>query len=478
MKYGDPIHAAITDFDEKGRGVFSLPHQENGGRIPFTAPGDEVEAVFVKRDKGAKVGRLTNVVSPSPDRIDAPCPHAGVCGGCLWQHIGYGSQLRFKKMMINHAFANAGHVERIENVLPSLERFYYRNRMDYVVGTTGPTFDETALGLKEYGSWNRYIDLSTCLLLDKETPKILETVRTLMREFEIEPWDAKRYAGDLRYCVIRLGKNTGERMISLVVHDLKRFDDASREKIVERLSPLCTSLYLAENPEITDLSQGNTLELLHGNEFLTEEVNGINYAIHPNSFFQTNTAMAATLQNLVLTSLSLRRRGTEGEVDLDSMRILDLYCGLGFFGIAAAKRGANVYGHELDAPAIELAKKNAEANGVADKTRWGAGPTEALDWSAENPDAVIIDPPRAGLHPKALEALMKNAPPRIIYVSCNYRRLAEELKTLKETYEVERMEALDLFPQTPHVEVIAVLRKPGSASLRMLPDVLNAILLI
>ncbi|MEK7473837.1 MAG: 23S rRNA (uracil(1939)-C(5))-methyltransferase RlmD [Patescibacteria group bacterium] len=442
MKFGDPINTTITDFDDKGRG-FSPPYV-----IPFTAPGDKVGATFVKRDKGMKVGRLSKIVAPSSDRIDAPCPHAGVCGGCLWQHMAYDAQLRFKKEMINRAFERAGHEERVDDVMPSKEIFYYRNRMDYVVGWKGE------IGLKEYGSWNRYLDLSTCLLLDEETPAILQTVRDLMRELNIKPWDAKGYVGDLRYCVIRLGKNTGERMITLVVRSISGISHLTSD-ISQRLSPLCTSLYLAENPEITDVSQGKTLELLHGNEYLTEEVNGIRYAIHPNSFFQTNTAMAAKLQDVVLDAVI--PVGAQHAVPLQNMRVLDLYCGLGFLGIAAAKRGADVYGHELDAAAIELAKTNAEANGVGDRCRFGAGPTEALDWSAENPDAVIVDPPRAGLHPKALKALVENAPPRIVYVSCNYRRLVEELKTLKEKYRVESLQAIDLFPHTPHVEVITSL---------------------
>ncbi len=432
MKFGDPIQGKITDLDKKGRGTFETYV------IPFTGPGDEVEATFVKRDSGQRIGRLSKVVTPSADRIEAPCPHAGVCGGCLWQHLSYEAQLRLKQEMINRAFEQAGHTERITDIMPSTDEFYYRNRMDYVVGWKGE------VGLKEYGSWNRYLDLSTCLLLDKETPRILQIVRELMRELGLHPWDAKKYIGDVRYCVIRLGKNTNERMISLVVHDLKVFDDAKRAKIVEHLSPFATSLYLAENPEITDVSQGKTLELLHGTEYLCEEVNGLRYTIHPNSFFQTNTQMAGKLQTAVMNCLP-------------PGKILDLYCGLGFLGIAAAKLGHEVYGHELDAPAIELAKVNAEANGVADRTRWGAGPTEALDWSSEKPAAVIVDPPRAGLHPKALKALVENAPPKIVYVSCNHHRLVDELKVLKTKYRVESLQALDLFPQTPHVEVIATL---------------------
>ncbi|MEI7512232.1 MAG: 23S rRNA (uracil(1939)-C(5))-methyltransferase RlmD [Candidatus Uhrbacteria bacterium] len=432
MKFGDIIQTTITGVDAKGRGT-------NGPiTIPFTSPGDEVEASFVKRDSGAKIARLTKVVSPSPDRIQPPCPHAGVCGGCLWQHLSYDAQLRMKLDMINRAFEHAGHEERVTSVIPSEEQFYFRNRMDYVVGW------KNEIGLKEYGSWNRYLDLTTCLLLDKETPQILQTVRDLMKELQLEPWDAKKYTGNIRYCVIRLGKHTNERMISLVVHDLSLVTPHAA-RLIEALGPLCTSLYLAENPEITDLSQGKTLVLLQGKEFLTEEVNSIRYTIHPNSFFQTNTDMAGKLQNVVLDQL--------GNVK----HILDLYCGLGFFGIAAAKRGMTVYGHELDAPAIELAKVNAAQNNVSDKTRWGAGPTERLDWSAEKPDAVIIDPPRAGLHPKAIEALLENKPPKIVYVSCNYHRLTDELKKLKAVYRIESLHALDLFPHTPHVEVVATL---------------------
>ncbi len=430
MKFGDVIRGTVTEVDIKGRGLI-----DEKIAIPFTSPGDEVTATFVKRDKGLKVARLSKVEKPSSDRIDAPCPHAGTCGGCLWQHMAYDAQLRLKLQMINRAFEHAGHSERIETIVPSPDTFYYRNRMDYVVGWKGE------LGLKEYGSWNRYIDLSTCLLLDKETPTILQTVRDLMRELNLKPWDAKKYEGDLRYCIIRLGKNTGERMITLLFKDLQRID-AHRSSLIARLAPLCTTLYLGENPEITDVSLAKTLILLHGKEYLTERVNGIDYLVHPNSFFQTNTHMAGVLQTAVTTLLP-------------PGKVLDLFCGSGFLGIAAAKKGYEVYGHELDAPAIELARRNAELNNVDDRCRWGAGPVESLDWSAENPDAVIIDPPRAGLHPKALKALLDNKPPVIVYVSCNYHRLADELKFLKTLYRLESLQALDLFPHTPHVEVVA-----------------------
>ncbi len=447
MKFGDQLKGTIHHIDDLGRGVFdfSLPQDPDETRtvaIPFTAIDDEVTATFARRERGTWIGKLESVHQPSPDRISPYCPHAGICGGCLWQHMAYEAQVHLKREMINRAFAKAGHEEKIESVIPSSEIFYYRNRMDCVIGWNG------SVGLKEHGSWGRYVDLSTCLLLDETTPEILKRVRELMQELNLEPWDAKKHTGLMRYVVIRLGKNTNERMITLVVKDATRLTQHIG-RMLEQFAPLSTTLYLGENPEITDLSVCKTFKLLHGKEYLTEEVNGLRYDIHPNSFFQTNTHMAGELQRVVLNFLG----------DLHSQRVLDLYCGLGFFGIACAKQGVSVLGQEIDESAIKLAKNNAEMNDVKNQTRFVAGPVENIAWQDEKPDAVILDPPRAGLHPRVIKTLLEKQPPTIVYVSCNYHRLVEELKQFKSTYNITEMRALDLFPHTPHVEVVTKLTK-------------------
>lgn len=452
MKFGELLQGTITRIDDKGRGVFDYTLQDGGIRpvaVPFTAIGDTIEARFAKRESGVWFGRLERILEASADRVEAPCPHAGKCGGCLWQHMAYPAQLALKERMINRALEHAEHEERIAHVEPSSETFYYRNRMDYAFGWKGE------LGLKEHGSWNRYLDLTNCLLLDEETPKILAFFHHFRETFKLAPWDAKTQEGLLRYVVIRLGKETGERLIILVVKNAAEITQPMRAFLQEGLREHATTLLIGENALISDLSYAQTFEPVFGNLQLTEEVNGIRYAIHPNSFFQTNTRMAAKLQSTVLDWIQPK----------PGMTVLDLYCGLGFFGIACAKRGATVFGHELDAEAIALAKENAAQNGVGDLCTFTAGPAEDQTWKNIACDTLILDPPRAGLHPKSLEAVMTMLPKTIIYVSCNYHRLAQELKTLKTAYTIEQIKALDLFPQTPHVEtVVRLTRKRDIAS--------------
>ncbi|MFH1621264.1 MAG: 23S rRNA (uracil(1939)-C(5))-methyltransferase RlmD [Patescibacteria group bacterium] len=451
MKFGHRIKGTITGYDEKGRGFFYLPTEDgkttNTFVAPFSAQGDEIVGSFIKRDHGVKILKIEELVKPSQDRTTAPCPHAGVCGGCPWQHLNYEAQLDIKRNKINDAFQAAGHDEKIDQIIPAKKKFHYRNRMDFAVGWNGE------IGLKEYSSWNRYVDLTTCLLLNDGVGEILQHVHAWMRESDLQPWDAKFYTGDIRYVVIREGKNTKQRMISIIAKDLSRLTPVHRSSLIAHLSPFCTTLLIGEQSLNTDISLAQKFECLKGEPFLEEIVNDVRYKISPNSFFQTNSAMAAELQKTV--DEFIRANGSH------SYNVLDLYCGLGFFGIYLAKQHPDfrVAGFEIDAQAIELAKQNALCGGVSDRTEFTSGPAEDLSWKNIEADIVILDPPRSGLHPRVLKTLLEKKPETIIYVSCNFRRLVEELKILKTVYRIEKLRALDLFPQTPHVEVIAYLRR-------------------
>ncbi len=457
MKFNDLASGTITRFDDEGRGVFDVILGDKITKRPFSVPfttiGDEVEARCIRRIRGRFIGKPEKIARPGPSRIagelkDLTLPYAP------WMHIRYEDQLAFKRDLINRSFENAVHSERVDSVIPcpiiptpsrphALTPLPYRNRMDYCFGWKGE------LGMKELGSWNRYIDLDDCPLMDG-SEEVLRIFHEFMRAFpDLKPWDAKKHVGDLRYVVVRRGMNTGDGIIALVVKDLSRITDEMRAWLVKYLETITTSICLSENQLITDLSQGSTIVVLKGKETFDEIINDTRYTIHLNSFFQTNSTMAAVLQDAVHEMSSHSPLPTPHS-------LLDLYCGLGFFGINFAKRDPDlrVSGFEIDEHAIALANENATKNGVADRCTFKSGKAEDLSWTDIDADVCIIDPPRSGLHPKVIETLIEKKYPRLVYVSCKYQRLVEELKLLKETYVIDEIRALDLFPQTPHVEVV------------------------
>lgn len=382
----------------------------------------------------------------SMPKIKPLCPYFGICGGCTSQDLVYADQLAEKKRLITEAFAQA-HISLPEwQLIGCDEPFYYRNRMDYPFGYRGE------LGLKVRGKWWKTLDLETCHLLSRETPEILCRAREWARSTGHMFWNVKTHHGLFRYLVIREGKNTGERLIMLVVSDQGVLTDQERMDFVARFDDLATSILIGVNTKITDLSIPQAIEALKGTPYLHEIVNGIRYRIQPASFFQSNTAMAAKLQQTVSTYV-FRPEDLGCQV-----HVLDLYCGAGFFSLALAKAGAKVTGVELDAAAIEAARINAELNGI-NSAHFIAAKAEDYDWISQKPNVVVIDPPRAGLHPAVIETLTKALPERIVYVSCKYQKLIEELPAFLPNYRIAAFRALDLFPQTPHVEVVTLLSR-------------------
>ena len=425
----------VERFDERGRGIGKTDAKKTAAY--FVIPGEAVEGAFAGRKQG--VARLDDVaiVEASSDRVKPECPHAGSCGGCAWQHVAYDRQLAEKRAAVEAALAPVG--VTVAAIEPAVERFHHRNRMDYVFGPGGE------LGLKQPGRWDAHLDLSTCLLLSADGFEAVKRVREWSRAHGLQPWDNRAHTGFLRYLVIREGKETGERLAMLVTADgpLK-----AEKELVEALSPLCTSIVHGINPTITDLSIAQTLRPLKGEALLREKVGGVTYRIHPNAFFQTNTRMAGALLEHV-RSLVL---GGPHE------RLLDLYCGGGFFSLALSKDVASALGVELDPQAITQAEASAAENGVGN-VRYRAEAAEALSWEDEKPDVVIVDPPRSGLHPKVRKTLLEKLPPRIIYVSCGYKALSADLKELLTAYKAEPARCVDLFPHTPHVETVVQLTR-------------------
>jgi len=441
MKFGDKIDGTIERVAKDGSGLIS---RSLGKPIAVynTIPGETVKATIVKRTKVAMRAELDEVVTVSPDRVVPRCPYAGTCGGCKWQHVSGERQLALKLDLIRDAFERSGQPCPITEVIPCPDPFYYRNRMDFVFGRNGE------LGLKMPDRWWTVLDLETCFLLSPESAEIVNRVRLWAKETGLPFWDSKTQQGFFRYLVIREGKNTGERMVMLVTASPTTYS-LQPTPFIEAIGDLATSVVWGINPLLTDLSVAAEIRPLKGDPWIHEEINGVRYKITPNAFFQTNSSMAAKLQDVVLSYWQT-----------EQTRLLDLYCGSGFFSLAAAKRrpSTQVMGIELDAEAIAAATENAAANGI--QANYFVSRAEAYDWTAHNPDVVIVDPPRAGMHPDVIETLLRVRPQQIIYVSCSVERFVQEWTGalghpgLSTVYNIENASALDLFPHTPHMECV------------------------
>ncbi len=388
----------------------------------------------------------TDTTSPTPPHTatcESPCPGKELCGSCPWSTTPYPLQLQMKLAAINTAFQETGVAAECSEILPSPAISHYRNRMDFAIDFEG------RIGLREKGKWWRVIDNHHCFISDERIEQAFGRVREWIQSADLSYFDRKKHHGLLRYAVIR-ATLTGQLMLNLVTSVPRDRDEEQRARaalhtLTSSLS--ATTVIWARNNTISDVSFGTEMEIISGPGVIEEEVEGVKFQISPNAFFQTNSRGAAVLLREVFDNLSLS--GSQGT-------LLDLFCGSGFFSVACASRMQRCVGVELVADAVRDARINAELNHVP--VEFHDMQAEKFDWSSLTPAMVIVDPPRAGLHPKALKALLDNAPPSIIYVSCNFGAFARELRELLTAYNIVRCRAVDLFPQTPHVEVVTLLQ--------------------
>ena len=434
MKLYTPVQGTIKSLADDGAGILDVPGRTT--KIKFAFPGDVVCATPNGRKKGETFAHLDSMTTPSADRVAARCPYFGSCGGCAWQALAYPKQVEAKRDLINESFSERKLPYRVETVTPAEDIFYYRNRMDFVFGQNGE------LGLKESGKWYSYLDLNECSLLSPESVEIMNRVRAWVKKHNLPPYSTKTEKGFQRYLVIREGKRTGERVVNL----LTTSQFAMPDDFAATIGDLATHVLHGVNDSITDLSIADTCTVLKGSLDFHEEANGVRYTVPFGSFFQTNTAMAEKL----FTAVADACKGAK--------EVLDLYCGVGFFALGLAKAGIKAHGVEIDPNAIRAATQSAVENHLTGVT-FHSAKAEDVSWKESKADMVIVDPPRAGLHPRVIETLLEMAPQRILYVSCKHSRFAEELPKFLAKYRVTSLQAFDLFPHTPHVELVALLDK-------------------
>lgn len=367
------------------------------------------------------------------------CPNKEVCGSCSWSNMAYKEQLIKKLYGINSEFINNQLDYNCKDIIPSPKEAHYRNKMDFVINYQG------LFGLREKGKWWRVIDDHTCFLALEPIEETFHKIYKWVKNTKLSYYDRKAKAGILRYAVIR-ATQSGDVLVNIITSN--PVNASEKSLILKELSFLAknltnTSVVWAINKTDTDISYGTELLTISGEGYLVEEINNIKYKVTPNAFFQTNPFTAKLLQDEVIKIIK----------DVKPNKILDAYCGSGFFSLAASAHSEEVHGIEEVQEAIEDAEYNKNLNNISN-CFFEAKKFEDFDWGEKNPDLLILDPPRAGLHKKVLEKISENKPKHIIYVSCNYKSFGREMVELKQLYKVNFMRAVDMFPQTPHVELL------------------------
>ncbi len=445
---GDTLELAIEDLAFGGEGVGRAD-----GYVVFVRgglPGDRLRVRVV--EARGRFGRavIDEVLVASPDRVDPPCPYFGRCGGCRLQHLAYSAQLAFKEKQVRDCLERLGGLGSFElrPILPAPEPYGYRNKMEFTIANEPPS-----IGLHAAERYDVVLDIERCLLQSEPMNALLDEFRRQVRERALAVYDPVTERGLLRFVMMREGRHTGEAMVNIVgaAPDVERVApvaDALRARV-----PATASVVLNVNAKKASVAVGSEEHVLLGRETITESLGGLSFQVSANSFFQTNTVQAERLFALVEAACASEGHET----------IIDLYSGTGAISLLLARGCRRVYGIEVAPAAVADAVRNARANGIENCT-FLTGEVRhvlpALIADGVRADTVVADPPRAGFHPKALATLAALGPARIVYVSCNPSTLARDVGDLvRRGYRLEWVQPVDMFPQTPHIEAIARLRR-------------------
>ena len=450
MKKDDIVKVTIEDMSSEGLGV----GRSDGLAlfVKYTVIGDVAEVKVMKMKKTYGYARLMRLLSPSPDRVDAPCPVAKQCGGCQIQAMDYEAQLRFKENKVRGNLQRIGKFQEIpmEKIIGMEVPFRYRNKAQFPIGT-----DKNGKLIAGFyaGRTHSIIECKDCLLGNEINQKILEIVLKHMERHKISAYDEKTGKGLVRHVMTRVGSKTGEVMVCIVVNGDSL---PSSEELVRKLSgiPGMASITLNINKEQTNVIMGRKLKLLWGKEYIEDEIGTVRFRISPLSFYQINP-----LQTEKLYGKALEYAGLTG-----NETVWDLYCGIGTISLFLAQKAKKVYGVEIVPEAIADAKQNAKLNGITNAEFYVGKAEEVLPEKYEKEqikaEVIVIDPPRKGCEQTVLETMVRMAPERIVYVSCDSATLARDLKYLCENgYELKRVCPVDMFGNSVHVETVCLLSK-------------------
>ncbi|WP_144558488.1 23S rRNA (uracil(1939)-C(5))-methyltransferase RlmD [Shouchella miscanthi] len=447
VQKNETLTVTIEDLTHDGSGVAKV--KGYALFIPQALPGEKAEVKVVKTKKGYGFARLMNLVDESPSRVEPPCPIFHQCGGCQIQHMDYGAQLHMKQKQVKEVMARIGKLPDVpvHPVVGMNEPWRYRNKSQVPV-----TFQRGELVAGFYAKRSHHIvDMDECIIQHKENDLVVQTIKRLAKELRIPAYNEEKHNGVLRHIVARYGKTTDQVMVVLVTRGKKLPQKDELIAGIREAIPTVVSVVQNINNERTNVIFGKQTDVLWGETYLYDEINGIRFAISARSFYQVNPDQTNRLYQKALDYAELTGSET----------VIDAYCGIGTISLFLAQKAKHVYGVEIVPEAITDAKRNAKLNHI-DNATFAVGEAEKVIpwWHAQGvtADVIVVDPPRKGCDEALLNTMLKMKPERIVYVSCNPATLARDLRILEDGgYRTKEVTPVDMFPQTNHVECVAVL---------------------
>ena len=429
--------------------------------VDFAVPGDIVDIQVYKKKKNYMEGFIKRLVKPSEHRLEPFCEHFGVCGGCRWQPLPYEMQLEAKRQQVEDQLVRIGHLEvpEIRPTLPSEKTQYYRNKLEFsasnkrwLLKNEPQDLVEPGLGFHVGKFFDKVLDIRQCHLQADPSNAIRLFIKQFCLDNGLEFYNIRENHGFFRNMFIRTTED-GQVMLILC---LAQADEAPRKALLDALVkefPQITSLYYVINEKLNDSIGDLSPVLYHGQDAIYEQMEGLSFKIGPKSFYQTNSRQAYRLYSVAREFAALEGR----EV------VYDLYTGTGTIAQFVSRKAAKVFGIEYVPEAIEDARDNARRNGI-DNCEFFAGDmkdvlNEAFIRKHGHPDVIILDPPRAGIHPDVAQVILKAAPDRMVYVSCNPASQARDLAILCRDYQITAVQPVDMFPHTMHVENVVALKR-------------------
>ena len=452
-----------VEFGDRGIVVCQEPGGENDGKLAVVKnciEGQKIVFRVRKKRSGKAEGDLVRVVEESPLATATPaCPHFGLCGSCRYQELSYETQLSMKERQIKDILDGAvkpfDYAYEWQGIVPSPLSYEYRNKMEFSFGNTvkdGPL----TLGLHKKGSFYDIMEVPECRIVDEDFRAVLTETLAVCREYRLGFYHKMTHIGYLRHLLVRKAAHTGEMLVDLVTSSQAPEDEAKflqefTERVLRSVSQgTVVSVLHTVNDSLSDTIQNDRTDILYGRDYIEEILLGLHFNISAFSFFQTNSKGAERLYE--------KAREFVGETK-DKV-IYDLYSGTGTIAQLLAPVAKKVIGVEIIAEAVEAAKENAKKNGLDNCDFLAGDVLKMLDEIMEKPDFIVLDPPRDGIHPKALAKIIDYGVDKLLYISCKPTSLARDLAVLQEEgYRVEKAAAVDMFAQTYHCETICLLKK-------------------